>query len=355
LRFDRAFKGLERRLSLGPGYKALEEEKKGGFEVRCFQNSVLGFNYFQVMDLKRRLLEMYEGVSLEEAVPGEVISSNVGQCYLICSECQSEFYNRLEGARESIISNFKFLHGIGEKTEAKLKRRGYRTIEDLTRHPKWGKAAREFLDLLDMGHLRRVQELLWHRVPKSHPICFRLAGLNQEEDFAMIDIETMGLFSKPIILLGVAHSESGKIKVHQYLVRSVAEEVAALKVFMEELGRFNAIISYNGRTFDIPFIEQRLSYYGLNSNIDKAHFDLLYFIRRAWRQTIPDCGLPTVEEFILGLKRGDEVPGALVPEFYREYLETRNVGPLVAIINHNRQDIISLSKLFSKLNEALIQ
>ncbi|MEM3651172.1 MAG: ribonuclease H-like domain-containing protein [Candidatus Jordarchaeaceae archaeon] len=355
MRFDRAFKSLERRLSLGPEYKALEEDEKGGHEIRYTPNCVLGSNYFQVMDLKRRLLETYEGVSLEEAVPGEVVSTGVGQCYLVHSECQSEFYTRLDGAREAIISNFKFLYGIGEKTEAKLKRRGYKTIEDLARHPKWGKAAREFLDLLDMRHFRRVQELLWHRVPKSHPLCFRLAGLNQEEDFAIIDIETMGLFSKPIILLGVAHSEGGKIKVHQYLARNVAEEVAALKVFMEGLDRFNAIISYNGRAFDIPFIEQRLNYYGLNSNIDKAHFDLLHFIRRAWRQTIPDCGLTTVEEFILGLKRGDGVPGALVPEFYREYLETKNVGPLVAIINHNRQDIISLAKLFSKLNEALIQ
>ncbi len=355
MRFDRAFKGLERRLSLEHKYNALKEREEGGFEVRCTPNWVLGSNYFQVMDLKRRLLETYEGISLEEAVPGEVVSTNAGQCYLIYSERQSEFYNCFKGAREAIISNFKFLYGIGERTEAKLKRRGYRTIDDLTKHPRWGKAAREFLDLLDKRHFKKVQELLWRRVPKSHPLCFQLVGLNQEEDFAIIDIETMGLFSKPIILLGVAHSKGGKIKVHQYLVRNVTEEVAALKVFMEELDRFNAIISYNGRAFDIPFIEQRLNYYGLNSNIDKAHFDLLHFIRRAWRQTIPDCGLTTVEEFILGLKRGDEVPGALVPEFYREYLKTKNVGPLIAIINHNLQDIISLAKLFSKLNEALIQ
>ncbi|MBS7252275.1 MAG: ribonuclease H-like domain-containing protein [Candidatus Freyarchaeota archaeon] len=292
--FGRAFKSLERMFSLERECKASEEEEAGGFEARCAPNWVLSSNYFQVMNLKRRLLETYRGVSLEEAVPGEVISTNVGQCYLIHSECQAEFYNRLEGAREAIISNFKFLYGIGEKTEAKLKRRGYRTIEDLTRHPKWGKAAREFLDLLDMRHLKRVQELLWQRVPKSHPLCFQLAGLNQEEDFAMIDIETMGLFFKPIILLGVAHSEGGKIKVHQYLVRSVAEEVAALKVFVEELDRFNAIISYNGRAFDIPFIEQRLRYYGLNSNIDKAHFDLLQRFRQRTR-IFRTVGLPQLK------------------------------------------------------------
>lgn len=215
--------------------------------------------------------------------------------------------------------------------------------------------AREFLDLLDMNHFKTVQEVMWRRIPKSHPFSFRLAGLNRDEDFAIIDIETMGLFSRPIILLGVAHPCEGKLKVNQYLVREVSEENAALKAFIKDLEQYRAIISFNGRTFDVPFIEQRLNYYGLDKNIDKAHFDLLHFIRRVWRHTVPNCKLQTVEEYVLGLRRENEVPGALVPEFYREYLVTGNVGPLVAIINHNRQDIVSLAQLFSKLSEALVQ
>lgn len=355
MRFDRAIKNLERMLSLKREYDIIEEEEDDEFESGYIPQWVLNSNYFQVMRLKKRLLGEYEGVSLEKAIPGRVISYDVGECYLISSECCSEFYNPSEGAREAIVSNLKFLHGIGQKTETVLKRRGYRTIADLTRHPKWGKLAREFLQLLDMSDFKRVQEVMWRWIPKSHPLSFRLAGLNRDEDFAIIDIETMGLFSRPIILLGVAQPCEGKLKVNQYLVRDISEENAALKIFMEELEQYSAIISFNGRSFDIPFIEQRLNYYGLNSIIDKMHFDLLHYIRRAWRHTVPSCNLSTIEECILGLTRRDEVPGALVPEFYREYLETKNVGPLVAIINHNRQDVVSLAKLFSKLSEALVQ
>ncbi len=355
MRFDRAIKSLERMLSLKREYDILEEKENEEFEAGYIPNWILNSNYFQVMRLKKQLLKEYEGVSLKKAVPGTVVSNNFGECYLISSECHSEFHKPSQGAREAIISNLKFLHGIGEKTEADLKRRGYQTIIDLTRHPKWGKLAREFIHLLDMNHFKRVQEVMWRWIPKSHPLSFRLAGLNQDEDFAIIDIETLGLFSRPIILLGAAHPCEGKLKVNQYLVRNISEENAALKIFMEELEQYNAIISFNGRSFDIPFIEQRLNYYGLTSIIDKVHFDLLHFIRRVWRHMVPSCNLSTIEDYVLGLTRRDEVPGALVPEFYREYLETNNVGPLVAIINHNRQDVVSLAKLFSKLSEALVQ
>lgn len=355
MRFDRAIKSLERMLSLKREYEILEEEGEKDFEAGYIPNWVLNSNYFQVMKLKKRLLGEYEGVSLEEAIPGKVISNDFGECYLINSEPRSEFYNPSEGAREAIVSNLKFLYGIGVKTEAKLKRRGYQTIFDLARHPKWGKLAREFLHLLDTNHFKRVQEVMWRWIPKSHPLSFRLANLNRDEDFAIIDIETMGLFSRPIILLGVARPCEGKLRVNQYLVRDISEENVALEFFMEELEEYSAIISFNGRSFDIPFIEQRLNYYGLNTIIDKVHFDLLHFIRRTWRHMVPNCNLSTIEECILGLRRKDEVPGALVPEFYREYLETKNVGPLVAIINHNRQDVVNLAKLFSKLSEALVQ
>jgi len=352
VRFDRAVKGLRKLLGQKREYDILDEaaEQQGAGYLSGW---VLSSCYSRVMRLKDRLLREYEGVSLEEAIPGEVVSSEVGECYLISSECGSEFCVPSKRAREAIVSNLKFLYGIGEKTEAELKKRGYRTIVDLTRHPKWRKAAREFLRLLDMNDCKRLQEVMWRGIPKSHPLSFRLAGLKRDEEFAIIDIETMGLFHRPIILLGVARPRGGRLRVNQYLVRDVSEENAALKAFTEELEGCGAIVSFNGSSFDVPFVEQRLNYYGLGTLTDKVHFDLLHFVRRVWRGRIPNCSLPTVEESVLGLRRRDEVPGVLVPEFYREYLETGNVGPLVAIINHNRQDVTSLAHLFSKLSEAL--
>ncbi len=41
----------------------------------------------------------------------------------------------------------------------------------------------------------------------------------------------------------------------------------------------------------------------------------------------------------------------MVPEFYEAYLRTGNPGPLVPIVEHNRQDVVSLARLFALLSE----
>ena len=84
--------------------------------------------------------------------------------------------------------------------------------------------------------------------------------------------------------------------------------------------------------------------------MDNPHFDILHFARRALKPKLPDCRLDTVEKYI-GIKRDINIPGALVPHFYDTYLRTKNVGPLVPIVEHNRQDLLTLGSLFSKLYE----
>jgi hypothetical protein len=84
--------------------------------------------------------------------------------------------------------------------------------------------------------------------------------------------------------------------------------------------------------------------------LQRAHFDVLHFARRKWRYETPDCRLHTLQEFLLGAREAD-IPSALVPEFYETYLRTHNVGPLLAIVEHNRQDLIGLAHIFSKVCE----
>jgi len=75
---------------------------------------------------------------------------------------------------------------------------------------------------------------------------------------------------------------------------------------------------------------------------------LIYYISQ--EELINNCRLETVEKY-LDIGRGVNVPGALVPDFYQTYLTTGNVGPLVAIVEHNKQDLVTLATLFSRLYE----
>ena len=204
--------------------------------------------------------------------------------------------------------------------------------------------------MIDTEEVGSIQNWLWERLPKSHPLLHHLAGFCKDEDFVIIDIETLGLSERPIILLGIATPSKDCVCTKQYLLRDIQDEVSAIWAVVSQLEPHHSMITYNGRSFDIPYIKQRLAYYGLEANIENPHFDLLHFTRRALRHKLKDCKLDTVESY-LGIKRDIDIPGALVPQFYDTYLKTQNIGPLVAIVEHNKQDLVSLGTLFSKLYE----
>jgi uncharacterized protein YprB with RNaseH-like and TPR domain len=79
------------------------------------------------------------------------------------------------------------------------------------------------------------------------------------------------------------------------------------------------------------------------------HFDMLHFSRRRWKGEFPSLRLTALEKEILGISRSDDIPGQMVPEFYEAYLRSGNCGPLVPILDHNRQDVVSLAVLFFHL------
>ena len=176
------------------------------------------------------------------------------------------------------------------------------------------------------------------------------AGFHEPEDYVFLDIETLGLFSRPIILFGVGTIENGKLVIHQYLLRDIDEEQAALIATMEHLsGDHPVLVTFNGKSFDYPYLQDRLAYYGMRSTSRITHYDVLHFSRRRWKRMLPSLRLSVLEREILGICRTDDIPGAMVPEFYETFLKTKNCGPLVPIVEHNRQDVVSLALLFCRL------
>jgi uncharacterized protein YprB with RNaseH-like and TPR domain len=169
----------------------------------------------------------------------------------------------------------------------------------------------------------------------------------------VFDIETMGFSSVPIILIGLAHVHDNNILIDQYLPRSVEEEPAMLSAFMNHVKESDTIITFNGARFDLPFVEERLSHHRIEGTLySKTNHDALPLSRYAWKKKLPNCKLGTLEKYILGIERDDDVPSRSVPDFYRTYIKQNNVGPLVPIVEHNRQDLITLARIFSKLRES---
>ncbi len=328
-----------------------QSSKLGASPNRISDSWIFGCELDDALRLKKNLQRKFQGKTIEDAFHGKVISNAQGEFYEIC-ETQKIYFKQISSdeSREKLLSNLCLLSGIGPAREHSLKQQGYKTIEDLLVHLKWKKSAAELLNLIDSKDVAALQNRLRRILPKSHPLGHYLAGFCSQKDLAVIDIETLGLFGRPIILVGLAKIGKHEILTSQFLARDVSEEGAILSELAGRLTPENAFVTYNGRCFDLPFIRERLAFYGqdLNGIFENPHFDMLHFARRALRRKLGSCRLESIENY-LGIARSVNVPGALVPEFYDSYQRFGNVGPLVAIVEHNKQDLLTLSKLFFAL------
>jgi uncharacterized protein YprB with RNaseH-like and TPR domain len=299
------------------------------------------------------LMAIHEGLSLDELFRGSECETYEGACYCIRSE-EPLGVREIDQkrVREDLSSDLTLVYGIGKKKERELKERGFRTISDLTRHRRFGRAATETIRILS-GDPGSVASLVarWHS--PSHQLAFCTSGLYATRDLLFIDLETLGFFSRPIILFGLAEVRNGHLRISQYLLRSIDEELPSLSAVHDLINDDRVIVSFNGKAFDIPYLMERSAYYGRPVRVGNPHYDLLHFSRRHWKNRFPDCRLVTLEQKLFGIERHDDIPSAMVPEFYEAFLTSGNPGPLVPIITHNRQDLVSLARLFCLLREGV--
>lgn len=168
-----------------------------------------------------------------------------------------------------------------------------------------------------------------------------------------LDTETTGLgmgAGTVAFLLGLGWIENGVFMVRQLLMRDYPEEPFLLKAFADLLPRFDAFVTYNGKSFDLPLLENRLTMHRMRQ-VDLAlpHLDLLYPTRRVWRMRLADCKLGNIERCVLGCGREGDLPGSEVPERYFQYLKTGDFALLEDVLHHNLLDIQTLGKLLAKL------
>ena len=310
--------------------------------------------YEEAHVLRQLLLQECAGRSLLDVYAGQVRATPYGPV-LVLEETRPSptFVLEKEVGEAWILRTLRLLYGIGQTTETRLRLAGYATLRDLLAYPRWAWQVQRILQAVERRDIPALQALVTRWFPVSHPIALALLAFVEPEDIAVLDIETLGLYTEAIILIGLIRFQQGMLRVTHLVVREIAEELPALVSLVEELQSVKALVTYNGRAFDVNFIEARLRYYGLPHRLDQPNFDLLPFARRYFREFLPNCRLETVEK-ALSVERLINIPSALVPEFYLDYLRERNIGPLVAIIEHNRQDLLSLVLLLRRLWEEMV-
>ena len=178
------------------------------------------------------------------------------------------------------------------------------------------------------------------------------------ESFAFLDTETTGLSGGTgtyPFLIGVGRFEGQEFRLAQFFMRDPLEEPAQLAALEEFLAPCGAVVTFNGKSFDVPILNTRFITHGWRTPfLDTAHVDLLHLARRLWRDRLPSRTLGSLEYQILGTMRTEEdVPGWMIPQLYFEYLHSGDARPLVSVFYHNAMDVLSLAALFSHTAELL--
>jgi len=305
-----------------------------------------------VSAFREQLRREYEGLPFEKVMPGDVVENDYGSCYRLTATTRGALRRGdAEQARQSLLGSVELVRGIRSRTRTRLEEHGFKTLADLEDHPRFCGESKRIRELLEAGSTEELTEVIGSRLSKSHPTVLGLSGLHEDSDFLFLDLEAMGLFAgQPLVVAGIARLGSDNtIVVDQYVVRDFPDELALLAEVNQQVATHRVLVTYNGKSFDLPFLTGRSAYYGIKLKPPGVHFDLLHFCRRAWRDELEGCSLRSIEQSILGLSRETDLPGELVPEFYYEYLRTGNAGFLKPIVDHNRQDVESLVNVFSEL------
>ncbi len=174
------------------------------------------------------------------------------------------------------------------------------------------------------------------------------------QNFIFLDTETSGLAGGTgtyAFEVGLGRFTDEGFHLAQFFMRHPGEEPALLAGLSEFMDGMKAVVTYNGKAFDIPLLNTRYTMMGMSSPfIGVAHFDLLPLARRLWRIRLKSRTLSNVENQILGVERGEEeVPGYMIPEMYFDYLKTQDARSMGGIFYHNAIDILSLAGLFSHM------
>lgn len=175
----------------------------------------------------------------------------------------------------------------------------------------------------------------------------------QSGELLFLDTETTGLAGGTgtlVFLLGLARLKPTHIEVEQWLLASPGGEHEWLDAIAASLPPEPLLVSFNGKAFDIPLLASR---HRLKRRRDpfanRAHWDLLFPLRRAFDRRWPDCRLQTAERRLLGHARVDDLPGSFAPAAYHAWLRQGDTTLLNQVITHNRHDIVSLARLLPAL------
>lgn len=174
-----------------------------------------------------------------------------------------------------------------------------------------------------------------------------------------LDTETTGLAGgtgTTAFLVGVGQFDETAFVVRQFFLRGPQEETAMLTQLQSLVAQNHGLVTFNGKSFDIPLLRTRAVLNRLPVDFERLlHLDVLHAARRLWKEQFGDCSLGGLESRVLQLRRNHDIPGALIPQIYFDFLRHGETVQLPEVFSHNRQDIVSMAALLVRIGQLVQQ
>ena len=189
-------------------------------------------------------------------------------------------------------------------------------------------------------------------------------ALENPDKWLFLDTETTGLAGGTgtyAFLIGLAWWDAGGLQAEQLFMRDFAEEHSVLCQLAARLSERPVLVTFNGKTFDWPLLENR---FRMTRSIAvpnlAAHLDLLHPARALWKFRLGTVRLTDLEREVLnptqlGWHRQGDVSSKFIPQFYFDYLRGGPPEPLLGVARHNQMDLRGLAALFGKINALLAE
>ncbi|MBE1553649.1 ribonuclease H-like domain-containing protein [Sporosarcina limicola] len=193
----------------------------------------------------------------------------------------------------------------------------------------------------------------WRKSGENHPL-----APDSSQRLLFFDTETTGLKGAGtlIFLMGFIEQTDSSFKLTQYILPGPDHEVA----FLYASGlweRPSTLVTYNGKSFDIPQVETRwtMNREMLPPLLKHTQIDLLHGSRRIWKGEIAAFRLPLIEEKKLGFLREGDIPGHMAPIIYQDAVKNGRPELLMKVLLHNEWDILSLVALYIRSTDLLLK
>ncbi len=171
-----------------------------------------------------------------------------------------------------------------------------------------------------------------------------------------LDTETTGLAGGTgtvAFLVGLAFFDEAHqtFVLEQLLLRRLGEEAPILELLERRLADASMIVTYNGKSFDVPLLRTRFVMNRMKRPAEPPHLDLLHVARRVHRHRLTTCTLSSIESEVLGRERVGDISGMDIVEAYAHFLRTGDDGALHGVVTHNEHDVLAMVALLGLYGE----